>query len=151
MKHEYLYQRQVDFHETDMAGIVHFSNYLRYMEAAELDMYQAYGIPLHDENHDIEFGLPRVHAECDYKSPLKFKDKIEVQVLVEKLGRKSITYRFFIRKLEGDVKTLVAIGKIVVVVVTSHVMVGELSSIELPDVITSKLEVAPQQLLEMEK
>ena len=29
--------RRVEFHETDMAGIVHFSNFFRYMEFAEVE------------------------------------------------------------------------------------------------------------------
>ena len=35
MAYEFRLVRQVEFSETDMAGIVHYSNFFRYMEAAE--------------------------------------------------------------------------------------------------------------------
>ncbi len=32
--------RRVEFHETDMAGIMHFANYFRWMETCETDFYR---------------------------------------------------------------------------------------------------------------
>ena len=37
MAYEHTAYRKVEFSETDMAGLVHFSNYFRYMEIAERD------------------------------------------------------------------------------------------------------------------
>ena len=36
--------RRVDFVDTDMAGIVHFSNFFRYMESAEVEFLRARGL-----------------------------------------------------------------------------------------------------------
>ena len=46
MIHQFTQQRRVQFPETDMAGIMHFSNYLRFMEEAELEMYYSQGLEI---------------------------------------------------------------------------------------------------------
>ena len=40
---EFTYRRRVQFYETDLAGIVHFSWYPRYMEEAEHAMWRDAG------------------------------------------------------------------------------------------------------------
>src|SRR5215831_6794970 len=37
-------QRRVEFADTDMAGIVHFANFFRYMEAAEVEFLRSRGL-----------------------------------------------------------------------------------------------------------
>ena len=43
MAYEFKFVRTVEFSETDMAGIVHFSNYSKYMEAAEPRFFRSIG------------------------------------------------------------------------------------------------------------
>jgi acyl-CoA thioester hydrolase len=45
MAFEYKVRRRVEFSETDMAGIVHYSNFFRYMEAAEHEFFRSLGSP----------------------------------------------------------------------------------------------------------
>ena len=42
------FQRRVEFHETDLAGIVHFSNFFRYMEDCEHAFYRSLGYSVHE-------------------------------------------------------------------------------------------------------
>src|SRR5258706_47606 len=74
--------RQVEFSETDMAGIVHYSNFFRYMEAAEDAFFRSLGFSVVTSQVDPPVGWPRVHAECDYREPLRFEDEIEVHMSV---------------------------------------------------------------------
>ena len=46
MAYEFTAYRKVEFSDTDMAGLVHFSNYFRYMEIAERDFFQSLGVSL---------------------------------------------------------------------------------------------------------
>jgi YbgC/YbaW family acyl-CoA thioester hydrolase len=128
--------RRVDFCDTDMAGIVHFANYFRYMEAAEVDFLRSLGlsVTLLTESGE-KLGLPRVSATCDYLRPALFGDVLEVAVSVEQLGRKSLSYRFEFRK-GGDV---VARGK-VSAVCCRWTTEGRLESVEVPSFVRSKLE-----------
>ena len=43
---EYRLKRRVQFYETDMAGIVHFSWFFRYLEEAEHAMWRAAGLSI---------------------------------------------------------------------------------------------------------
>ena len=53
-------------------------------------------------------GFPRVSATCDYASPARFEDVLEVAVALERLGTKSVTYAFTFTR-DGD---LIAQGKV---------------------------------------
>ena len=94
--------RRVEFVDTDMAGIVHYSNFFRYMEAAEVDFLQARGLSVALNHGDKKIGLPRVAAQCDFLRPAYFEDILDIEVTLKNLGRKSITYAFEI-SCKGDV------------------------------------------------
>src|SRR5947209_1435289 len=87
--------RRVEFHETDMAGIVHFSNFFRYMEFAEVEFLRAKGLSVAwQQTHGERIGFPRVAAACDYRRPVRFDDLMEIAVKVTRVGTKSVTYEF---------------------------------------------------------
>src|SRR5262245_32984958 len=87
-------RRRVEFFDTDMAGIVHFSNYFRWMESAELDFLLARGLNFRLVWEGDRLGFPRVSATCDYVKPIHFQDMIDIAVTLERLGEKSATYVF---------------------------------------------------------
>jgi YbgC/YbaW family acyl-CoA thioester hydrolase len=87
---EYRYQRRVQFAETDMAGVVHFSWYFRYLEEAEHALWRAAGLSIAPPDSDI--GFPRVSASVDFLAPLHFEDEFEVWIRIEAISRRSIRY-----------------------------------------------------------
>ncbi len=87
-------RRRVEFVDTDMVGIVHFSNFFRYMESAEVDFLHSLGLSVKMEAGGLALGFPRVAASCDYVKPAKFEDVLDVDVTIKNLGRKSVTYGF---------------------------------------------------------
>src|SRR5512137_1581948 len=101
MAYEYKVRRRVEFSETDMAGIVHYSNFFRYMEAAEHAFFRSLGFSVVMRQVDPPVGWPRVHASCDYKAPLHFEDEVEVHMLVAEKKAKSLTYEFRFRKVNS--------------------------------------------------
>jgi len=106
---------RVSFVETDSAGIVHFSNYFRYFERAEEELYNSIGRNLDFVSLMKKYGytLPRVEAHCKYFSPLRFNDVFEVRIWVEEVKEKSIKYGFEIYNITTD--KLSARGYVVVV------------------------------------
>jgi YbgC/YbaW family acyl-CoA thioester hydrolase len=86
--------RRVDFCDTDLAGIVHFANFFRYMEAAEVAFLRARGLSVKLAWEGQELGFPRVSASCDYLKPAHFEDVLDIDVAVERVGSKSVTYLF---------------------------------------------------------
>jgi acyl-CoA thioester hydrolase len=87
-------QRRIEFVDTDMAGIAHFSNFFRWMEAAEVDYLHARGLSVALAWEGSQLGFPRVAASCEYFQPVRFEDVIDIAVSLERLGTKSATYVF---------------------------------------------------------
>ena len=146
MPYEYKVRRRVEFSETDMAGIVHYSNFFRYMEAAEHEFFRSLGFSVVTRQVDPPVGWPRVRAECDYKQPLRFEDEFEVHMLVTEKKSKSLSYQFRIRKLNRPAPVEVARGSLTVVCVTHQG--GVLKATAIPKEIADKVEVAPAELLQ---
>jgi len=78
------------FHETDAAGIVHFSNYFRYMEEAEHGLWRASGLSI--ANREAGVGFPRVAASFEYHRPLRFEDEFDIQVRIVSISNRSMKY-----------------------------------------------------------
>ncbi len=86
--------RRIEFGDTDMAGIVHFSNFFRFMESAECAFLRSRGLSVKLDWEGRTIGFPRVSATCDYVSPARFEDLLEIAVGIERIGTKSVTYTF---------------------------------------------------------
>ena len=95
--------RVVEFGDTDMAGIVHFANFFRYMEAAEHAFLRSLGLSVVMEYEGAKYGLPRVSASCDYIRPARFGETLTITIAVEKLGRSSIAYAFDFRREDEEI------------------------------------------------
>jgi YbgC/YbaW family acyl-CoA thioester hydrolase len=145
MAYEYRIVRRVEFSETDMAGIVHYSNFFRYMEAAEHAFFRSIGFSVVTRNVDPPVGWPRVHAECDYRRPIQFEDEIEIRMYVTRKKSKSLTYGFWFRKMDGSKMVDVARGSLTVVCVR-HIN-GRMKAAMIPREIAKKIEVVPAKVL----
>lgn len=95
------YPRRVQFAETDLAGMVHFSWYLRYVEEAEHALWRAAGLSIHDPSSGV--GFPRVAFSIEYHAPLHFEDEFEVDIRIEAMSTKTIRYRSVVRRGEETV------------------------------------------------
>ena len=88
-------QRFVEFSDTDMAGIAHFSAFFRYMESAEHALLRSLGLSVFQKlDGDDALSFPRVNAQCDYQSPVRCEDTLDIAVTIQRLGTKSVTYAF---------------------------------------------------------
>jgi acyl-CoA thioester hydrolase len=148
MAYEFKAVRRVEFSETDMAGIVHFSNFFRYMETAEHAFYRSLGFSVLLDQFDPPLGFPRVHASCDFKKPLRFEDEVEIHMLVKEKRSRVLTYFFRFSKLprDGEPKTLVATGQVTVVCVT-HKPDGGMEAVPIPPELAERIEAAPAEEL----
>jgi len=86
--------RLVEFSDTDMAGIMHFSAYFRYMEAAEHELLRSIGLSVYTEIDGAAISFPRVAASCQFKAPVRCEDVLEIDIAVRRVGTKSVTYGF---------------------------------------------------------
>jgi YbgC/YbaW family acyl-CoA thioester hydrolase len=126
--------RRIEFCDTDMAGIVHFANFFRFMESAEVEFLRSRGLSVKLLWEGQPLGFPRVSASCDYVRPARFEDLLDVNVTLDRLGQRSVTYAFEFT-LGGE---LIARGKVTSVcckVYPDH----RLESIDIPATIRERL------------
>ena len=148
MPYEFKFVRQVEFVDTDTAGIMHFANFFRFMEAAESSFFRSLGLSIWPSMSSERVGWPRVHADCDYRHPLKFEDLVEVHLLVREKRPKAIAYTFIFRKLNEQPVREVARGSIVVACVSRDQTTGRMVAVPIPSSIADRIEVAPKELLD---
>ncbi|MDC0935891.1 thioesterase family protein [Pirellulales bacterium] len=86
--------RIVEFHDTDMAGIMHFASFFHYMESAEHELIRTLGFSIHSDVAGETLSFPRVRAACDYRSPARCEEELDIAVSVSEIGRSSVTYTF---------------------------------------------------------
>jgi 4-hydroxybenzoyl-CoA thioesterase/acyl-CoA thioester hydrolase len=86
--------RFVEFADTDMAGIMHFSAFFRFMEGAEHALLRSLGLSVFKEIGGEVITFPRVAASCEFHSPARCEEVLEIDVTVERVGTKSVTYGF---------------------------------------------------------
>ena len=140
MPSEFTIRRRVEFSETDMAGIVHFSNFFKYMETVEHAFYRSLGFSVVMAKHDPPVGFPRVHASCDYSRPIRFEDEMEIQLRVIEKKAKTLTYQIIFQKVAGDESEEVARGKLIVVCV-AHQRDGAMKAVPIPPEFAAALSV----------
>lgn len=117
------YRFRVPFADSDAAGIVHFSRVFPHVEAAEAAWLASLGVAQYREQDDgTRAGFAKVSVHCDYRSPLRPGDEVEVRLQATRVGECSLTYSF--TATVGD-KTA-AEGSITVI----HAVVGTGSTLE---------------------
>ena len=99
---EHRIRRRVQFHETDAAGIVHFSCFFLYMEEAEHALWREAGLSIASSETGV--GFPRVAANFEFHRPLRFEDEFEVSIRIAAIEDKTIRYTCLITR-DGDRKS----------------------------------------------
>jgi YbgC/YbaW family acyl-CoA thioester hydrolase len=136
MAFEFHYRRFVAWQDTDAAGIIHFTNYFRYMEEAETRFQLSLGSEfLEAVRHGIY--CLRVAVSCDFLKPVTFGDEIDIHLWVRKKGRSSIGYEMSFRHNGEEV----ARGRLTAVCVRNDG--GTMKSVPIPPALDHVLEVAP--------
>ncbi len=94
----FIARRRVEFSDTDMGGVVHFSRYFVYMETAEHAYLRARGIEIDTQVDGRRISWPRVAVRCEYARPARYGDELEIVVAMARRGRTSVTYSFTYRR-----------------------------------------------------
>lgn len=129
----------MQFAETDMAGVLHFSNYYRYMEEVEHAFWRSHGLSVVTRDGDAEISWPRVATACEYFTPARFEDQIELVFTVAHVGDRSATYEIEFRR-DGE---RLATGRITAV--CCRVAPGRFEPISIPRAIRERLQAAASE------
>lgn len=79
---EYTFERKINYYETDRMGVVHHSNYIRFLEEARCAWLDFIGLPFATlEENGVT--IPVLGVNCDYKYHVTFNDTILIQLSVK--------------------------------------------------------------------
>ena len=99
----------VRYYETDQMGIVHHSNYVRYIECGRSDMMKKAGMPI-EAIEAAGVMLPVVSVECHYKLPAKMGDTLRIVSMVSKVPMAKLEIDTEIYNQHND---LLCVGKVI--------------------------------------
>lgn len=129
----FVLRRRVQFAETDMAGVLHFSNYFRLMEEVEHAFWRSHGRSVvMGEGADI-VSWPRVTVRCEYRKPVRFEDELELRFFIREINRKSLSFEVVFFR-DGE-KVAATHAK----TVCCRMQHGRFQSIEIPPEIRAEL------------
>lgn len=79
----FVYKRRAQYHETDQMGIIHHSNYVKWMEEARVRFMDVLGLGYREmEEQGVQ--SPVAGISVDYKKSFRFDDEAEIRVFVTK-------------------------------------------------------------------
>jgi len=121
----FIHQRSIFLKETDATGVIYFTSLFQYaLEAFEV-LLQKKGISL-PQVFAKGYLMPIVHAEADFKAPLKVGDPISIELSLAHLGNRSFSIDSLIKTLLDQKEA----GR--VKIVHTFMKKGEASASEVP-------------------
>ena len=86
----FTFERKINYYETDKMGIVHHSNYIRFLEEARCEMLDVYKMPYsaYEENNIM---IPVLGVHLDFKMHVTFDDIIEIKPFVKEFNGVRLT------------------------------------------------------------
>jgi acyl-CoA thioester hydrolase len=143
----YTHNLRVPFADTDMAGIVHFSAFFRYIEQAEHAFFRSNGLSIWEPNNSQiptqqQVAWPRVHVSCDYFIPLHFEEEFHAEIAILEIKSRSVHYGilFFNQALQ-----CVARGKLITTSIQKN-SDGQLKAVTLPPHFIDNFNAIPEDL-----
>ena len=98
-----IYERRINYYETDAMQIVHHSNYIRFMEESRTDALERVGLP-YSEMERQGVLIPVLAVNCQYKHPARYGDTILVNVGVKEYSGVKIIMEYTItNKASGEI------------------------------------------------
>src|SRR6185437_2070154 len=79
--------------DVDVAGIVYFAAYWRFVERAEMEFFEELGFPYDRVFADYSFWLPRVACQAEYHAPALMNDVLRLRTHVERVGASSVRWK----------------------------------------------------------
>ena len=108
---EIIYERKINYYETDRMGVVHHSNYIRFLEEARCYLLEKVDMPfaMLEENNVT---IPVLGVNVTYKRHVTFADVLQIKVFIKEYNGVRMTIGYDVRNKET--------GDVVIVAETKH-------------------------------
>ncbi len=99
---DFTFERRINYYETDRMGVVHHSNYIRFLEEARCQMLDDNHMP-YSAFEEQGVMIPVLGVNCDYKLHVTFDDIIEIKPFVKDFNGVRLTMGYkILNKKTGD-------------------------------------------------
>jgi acyl-CoA thioester hydrolase len=133
-----IFERKINYYETDAMKIVHHSNYIRFLEEARISFMDKINLP-YSKMEEVGILIPVLGVNCTYKTPAKFDDIIQIDVKIKEYNGVRLVMEYEIRNKKTN--ALVLIGE------TKHCF----TNTELKPISLKKANIQMHELLEKAK
>lgn len=96
----FIYERKINYYETDRMGIVHHSNYIRFLEEARCEMLCKAGMP-YSSFEEKGILIPVLGVNCSFKNHITFNDIILIETFVKEFNGVRLTISYNITNKEN--------------------------------------------------
>ena len=141
-KIHFRYRRLVEFADTDLAGIMHFANFFKFVECAEHAFFRSLGETVHSADGAKQDGWPRIEVSCKYHRPARFQETLEVRLRIAELRTTSLSYSFAIHSAAAPDHPLLAAGTFGIIHVELDTATRKICKTPIPAALRAKLEAA---------
>ncbi len=99
------YEHHAKYYETDQMGIIHHSNYIKWMEEARMDLMEQIGLN-YKQMEELEIISPVLTIQIEYRGMVKFDDTVVIETHLTKYNgiKMEVEYRMF-DKETGELRT----------------------------------------------
>jgi acyl-CoA thioester hydrolase len=134
------YRRLVEFADTDLAGIMHFANFFRFVECAEHAFFRSLGHKVHTAEGSDHQGWPRIEVSCKYHQPARFEQTLEVCLRIAEIRTSSLSYGFWIFVADDPTRAVLATGSFSIIHVELDTKAREIRKAPIPPALKQQLE-----------
>ena len=106
-----IYERKMNYYETDRMGIIHHSNYIRFLEESRCYWLEQIGMPF-ESLEEAGITIPVLGVNVDYKHHVTFGDTILINVFTKEYNGVRMTIGYNVTEKES--------GKVVLTGETKH-------------------------------
>ena len=103
---KYNYKTRVYYCDIDKMGIVYYTRYLEYFEAARTELLRSIGLDV-ISIEEMGYFMPVISCHCDYKKSAKFDDELNIVTIINESPRSSMKIEY---EVFNSVKELLATG-----------------------------------------
>lgn len=95
------FERTINYYETDKMGIVHHSNYIRFLEEARCKWLESVDLSM-AKIEALGFRIPTIEVNCKYKTGVTNDDKIIIELIVEEFNGVRMKIKYRVVNAEND-------------------------------------------------
>ena len=93
----------IRLHDTDAAGVIYFAAVLRIAHDVYEQFLEAHGESIRATLDGRTLAYPVVHAEADYRRPIRLGDRLSIRLDATRAGEGSFTTRYTFSNGQGEI------------------------------------------------